>query len=100
MRGGVAVAQRKVSEEGAGEQLDRADADPAWPRRDQRQPPLVVCRSLRRREKPEEVNLLADLHNEGEHDGGRGAEHTQVKSVEIAVQSGKSRPGCRRLGHP
>lgn len=71
---GEAVAQREEGEKRAQQQFQRAEDDPAGPRDQQGGPPRRSRGAAVARQKPEEVDLLADLSHQRKHHGGCYAE--------------------------
>ena len=95
---GDAVLMREIGQERARQQLQRAEHDPARPGREQRGPaPEPVARALRRQE-AEEVDLLADLRNQRQHDRGGGAEQHEVEAGGAALRSAdEAGPSLERI---
>jgi hypothetical protein len=74
--------QREKGEEGAAEDLQHSRNDPPRTRHQHRCPPAHAVTPRLFGQEAQEVDLLADLHDEREGDGRRGAEH---QPVEMAV---------------
>src|SRR5882724_12536191 len=92
------MAQREVSEERSGQQLERAENDPARPRAEQRNPPGRLRGSPVARKKAQEVDLLADLRHQREYHRGGGSEQQQVEMTSgVAVLAGKFSPLRERI---
>ena len=77
--GGYAMLDRKECEKRSGQHLDRAGHDPAGAGADHRNPPCALRGSPVARQKPQEVDLFADLRNQREHHGSCGSEQQQVE---------------------
>jgi hypothetical protein len=77
----------QVQRHGA-EHLDNAQQDPARPRDQDAQVPAHAVRGGLGRHEAQEVDLLADLRDQRDADGGGGAEH---QYIEPAVVAGASR---------
>ncbi len=93
-----AVAQREESEKRAGQQFQRAEHDPARPRAHQRDPPRRFGGAAVTRQEPQEVDLLADLRHQREHDGRRDAEQQQIEMTsDVAVLAGEFVPFRERV---
>ena len=58
--------------------------DPAGTGRQIGDPPGALAGVAARRQKPQEVDLLADLRDQREHDGRGGAEQHEVERVSLA----------------
>ena len=93
MLGGHAMAERKEGQERSGQQLERAEDDPARTGAQQRDPPRRPRGAAVARQKAQEVDLLADLRHQREHHRGGGAEQQEIEMAGgIAVLAGKLRP--------
>ena len=87
------MAQREEGQERSGQQLERAENDPAGTGAQQRDPPRGLRGSPVARQEAQEVDLLADLRHQREHHRGRGAEQQQIEMAGgVAVLAGEFRP--------
>ena len=95
--GGHAMLDREEGEERSGQHLDCAGYDPAGTGADHGDPPCALRGPPVARQKPQEVDLFADLRHQREHNGRRGSEQQQIEmSRRIAVLARKRRPFHKR----
>ena len=87
------MAEREEGQERSGQQLQRAEHDPAGSGAQQRDPPRRLRGPPVARQEAQEVDLLADLRHQREHDRGGGAEQQQIEMARrVAVLAGKFGP--------
>jgi hypothetical protein len=83
------VLDGKKRQERSREKFQHAGDDPTGTGRQIGDPPCRLPAFLARRQKPQEVDLLADLRDQREHHGRGGAEQHDVKRVPLFA--GKAR---------
>jgi hypothetical protein len=89
-----AVGQCEIGEERAGQQLDRADNDPARARAQQRHPPARTRAAAVARQEAQEVDLFADLRDQREYDRSGRAKQQEIEMTGgAAVVARKFGPG-------
>ena len=92
------LLQHQEGEERAAQHFRHAGQDPAWPGHDDGGPPAPLVGSGLRRQEPQVIDLLADLHDQRAPDRAGGAEHEPVKATvarEVARKAGKRAKGAR-----
>jgi hypothetical protein len=87
------MLNRKKCQERAREQFQHAGHDPAGTCRQIGEPPAGPAATFARRQKSEEVDLLADLRDEREHHRRRCSKQQEIKGAAfVAGHSGEIRP--------